>query len=263
MTDPDRQDPPFIREEDAEDILAGVGDEVVRNLMRVAIARIRMRAIRWKGMTAEEWRAQLPASPVDMGFVASVLADVFSRRDIIEGILAGKSIAELAGWDDDAPPSGAQGRQGATSPSTPALRWRKFSPIDRAAPIFELLDRDGVILLDLTLDENGQLELAFHAGAAGRMLRVATLEAALAAGKALLRDEMASERREQRERWIEAARVLSRDPSAEVLCPAELDGVLVVEDVHPESGDGFERYLRCPTCKAFNVMRMGRAQEPH
>lgn len=75
--------------------------------------------------------------------------------------------------------------------STRELRWRKFSPVDRAHPILELLEGD-VILLDLTLADSGDIELTFHDGACRRTLDLVGLEAAIAAGKKLLLEEIGS-----------------------------------------------------------------------
>ena len=66
----------------------------------------------------------------------------------------------------------------------PALRWRKFAPIDREEPIYELVDGD-TILLDVT-QARGRFEIGFHEGAAGRVLDLATLEALLAEVKEAL-----------------------------------------------------------------------------
>ena len=49
------------------------------------------------------------------------------------------------------------------------LRWRKFSPIDRDFPIYELMDGE-VIVLDVTKGKNGSFEIGFHEGqASGRV----------------------------------------------------------------------------------------------
>jgi hypothetical protein len=55
-------------------------------------------------------------------------------------------------------------------------------------------------------------------------------------------------------RWVEAAKVLAADPTAQVLCPRNGDEFLVVTDT--PMGDGMvERELRCPICGARNVIR--------
>jgi hypothetical protein len=68
-----------------------------------------------------------------------------------------------------------------------SLRWRKFVPIDRDYPIYELVDGE-TILLDVTKTED-RLEIAFHEGAAGRVLDLATLEALVADVKVELVDK--------------------------------------------------------------------------
>jgi hypothetical protein len=57
-------------------------------------------------------------------------------------------------------------------------------------------------------------------------------------------------------RWIEAAKILGRDPRAEVRCPRNEDAILVVEDQAHEGQRTFERHMRCPKCGAYNAMRM-------
>jgi hypothetical protein len=59
------------------------------------------------------------------------------------------------------------------------------------------------------------------------------------------------------DRWVTAAKILIRDPSAAVQCPERADGVLAVRDVvATEDPTTMERYLVCGTCGAFNVVRM-------
>lgn len=68
------------------------------------------------------------------------------------------------------------------------LRWRKFSPIDRDFPIYELVDGD-VVILDVTRNENETFEIAFHQGASGRVLDLGALERMIAEVKRLLAAE--------------------------------------------------------------------------
>lgn len=49
------------------------------------------------------------------------------------------------------------------------LRIRKFSPIDREWPIFEVMDGD-CVLFDVTKSDTGDLELAFHDGAKDKVV---------------------------------------------------------------------------------------------
>lgn len=56
-------------------------------------------------------------------------------------------------------------------------------------------------------------------------------------------------------RWVEAAILLSKNPSAQVQCPEKLDAELLVFDV-TVGNRHVSRYLACPACKAVNVMAM-------
>jgi hypothetical protein len=69
--------------------------------------------------------------------------------------------------------------------SVETLRWRKFSPIDRDFPIYELVDGDQVVL-DLTRNERGDFEVSFHEGASGRVFELVALDELLAEAKRLL-----------------------------------------------------------------------------
>jgi len=66
---------------------------------------------------------------------------------------------------------------------TQPLHWRKFSPVDREQPIFELVDVD-IVILDITRSD-GAVEIAFHQGAAGRTFDFDTLRTLLDEGKRL------------------------------------------------------------------------------
>ena len=70
-----------------------------------------------------------------------------------------------------------------------ALRWRRFSPIDRDFPIFELVDGE-VIILDVTKGErSGTLEITFHEGASGRICDLGTIESLIVEVKILMAKE--------------------------------------------------------------------------
>jgi hypothetical protein len=88
-----------IREDEAEKIVAGVKDPVARNVVTLCLTRARMRFMRWQGTTEDEWKAQLPTADLDMAFLASVLEEVFSKRDVVDRILRGESIASATDWD--------------------------------------------------------------------------------------------------------------------------------------------------------------------
>jgi hypothetical protein len=59
------------------------------------------------------------------------------------------------------------------------------------------------------------------------------------------------------ERWIEAGKVLAKDPSARVRCPERDDGMLTVHDsVLVGDQTMMERRLVCDQCGAQSVIRM-------
>lgn len=61
-------------------------------------------------------------------------------------------------------------------------------------------------------------------------------------------------------KWLDAAIVLGRDPTAKVRCPVCESEYLTVRDVYPDpDSDNFERYLECPNCRSRNIMRMKRS----
>ncbi len=69
--------------------------------------------------------------------------------------------------------------------------------------------------------------------------------------------------RAESKRWLDAAIVLGRDPTAKGRCPVCEHECLIVRDVYPEpDSDLFERYLECPSCKSRNIMRMKRSSAP-
>ena len=54
------------------------------------------------------------------------------------------------------------------------LRLRKFSPIDRDHPIYEVVDGD-CVLLDIGRIDDGAYEIAIHADASGRVIALEVL----------------------------------------------------------------------------------------
>jgi hypothetical protein len=72
--------------------------------------------------------------------------------------------------------------------SASELRWRKYSPIDRDFPIYELVHGE-LIILDVTKGERGSLEIAFHEGASGRVFDLGEIERLIAEVKILLANE--------------------------------------------------------------------------
>jgi len=69
------------------------------------------------------------------------------------------------------------------------IRFRKFSPIDREYSIFEALDDDEAILFDVSMTDDGRLEISFYSAIAGRILAIDDFQAALAEGIRLTADE--------------------------------------------------------------------------
>jgi len=58
-------------------------------------------------------------------------------------------------------------------------------------------------------------------------------------------------------KWVEAGKILSKDPYAQVKCPTCEQDILVVQDVRNERNlDEFERIIQCPICIAYNALRM-------
>jgi hypothetical protein len=70
------------------------------------------------------------------------------------------------------------------------VRFRKFAPIDREYPIFELVEGNDV-LLDVSASDDGVLEVALHEAGRGKVFKYDDLHAILLQGKRLLEEEMA------------------------------------------------------------------------
>ena len=75
-----------------------------------------------------------------------------------------------------------------------SLRFRKFSPIDREYPIFELVEGENV-LLDIGATDDGLLEVAIHAAAVNKLFRYDQLMELLIKGQKLLEEEMQEDRK--------------------------------------------------------------------
>lgn len=56
--------------------------------------------------------------------------------------------------------------------------------------------------------------------------------------------------------WIEAAKILSRDITAQIKCPECNEGVLVVKDEEIKEWNKVDRYLLCSKCGKWNVITM-------
>ena len=68
------------------------------------------------------------------------------------------------------------------------LRLRKFSPIDRTWPIFEVID-DNVVVLDITKNDVGELEVGFHMEGVGRVVALADLLHVVEEARRLLEEQ--------------------------------------------------------------------------
>lgn len=61
-------------------------------------------------------------------------------------------------------------------------------------------------------------------------------------------------------RWIEAAKILTRNPDEKVLCPECAEEFLLVKD-EPIDQTRFDRYLICPKCGKWNVITINSKNE--
>ncbi len=89
----------IINADRASNVLEQVSDSTVRNLVGLIVADARKRFIRWEGQTEDEWRSSLPESDFDMAFFVEVMVETFSKRDLVEKILAGTSLEDASGWN--------------------------------------------------------------------------------------------------------------------------------------------------------------------
>ena len=78
------------------------------------------------------------------------------------------------------------------TPYVQHVRFRKFAPVDRKYPIFELVEGDDA-LLDVSSSDDGVLEVALHEASRGKVFKLDDLHAILMQGKCLLEEEMAYE----------------------------------------------------------------------
>jgi hypothetical protein len=67
--------------------------------------------------------------------------------------------------------------------------FRKFSPIDREHPIFELVE-DDTVLFDISRSDAGEVEVALHAGGANRIFAHNELIRLLHEGRRLVEDDI-------------------------------------------------------------------------
>jgi hypothetical protein len=76
------------------------------------------------------------------------------------------------------------------TPYVQHVQFRKFSPVDREYPIFELVEGDDV-MLDVSSSDDGVLEVALHEASIGKVFKLDDLHVILTQGKRLLEEEMA------------------------------------------------------------------------
>ncbi len=56
-----------------------------------------------------------------------------------------------------------------------SFKTQKFSPIDRKHSIYELIDEDDNVLIDISRSDEGDYEMALHAAGAGKVLPLAVV----------------------------------------------------------------------------------------
>jgi len=61
---------------------------------------------------------------------------------------------------------------------------------------------------------------------------------------------------EKSKKWLEAAKILGKDPSQRVVCPECGIGHLQVKDEPIVNWNKIDRYLICDNCEKWNVMTM-------
>ena len=72
-------------------------------------------------------------------------------------------------------------------------RFQKCSDIDKELPIFEVVTKNGTIIIDISMnDENGDIEVFFHDGIAKTIVTIGAIRQIIDEGEALLRSEMSS-----------------------------------------------------------------------
>jgi hypothetical protein len=75
------------------------------------------------------------------------------------------------------------------TPYVKQVRFRKFAPVDREYPIFELVEGDDV-LLDVSSSDDRVLEVALHEASRGKVFKFDDLHAILIQGRRLTEEEM-------------------------------------------------------------------------
>ncbi len=78
-----------LNEDRAGEFIRSIEDPVVRNLVGMAFANARL----------EMATGNLPTAPFDVHFFVRLVALTLRRREVVQAVLDGKSIAEATGWD--------------------------------------------------------------------------------------------------------------------------------------------------------------------
>lgn len=69
------------------------------------------------------------------------------------------------------------------------LRLQKFTPIDREHPIYEVVDDERNVLLDVTRSSEGDWEILMHSDSVGRVLPLTEVMGLIARARRLLEEE--------------------------------------------------------------------------
>ena len=86
----------FVNESSAQQLIDGILDPVIRNLVTLGVAEMRLRFSRPVGQSEQEWHL---TGPVDLRLYAEVLLSMFRKTDLVRAVLAGQTLAEASGWD--------------------------------------------------------------------------------------------------------------------------------------------------------------------
>ncbi len=85
----------------AEAKVAQISDEVIRNLVRLAVTEVCRSFVKWDHQSDADWKSILPTSDFDLAFFVHVMTGLFSRRSLVEATLAGEDPVEASGWAID------------------------------------------------------------------------------------------------------------------------------------------------------------------
>ncbi len=86
----------LVRETEALEMVERITDPVMRNLVQVAVAAVRLRVSRRVSEGEIEWRRRLPAGGFDMMFFVQVVEAALQDKSLIRALLDGRSIGQAA-----------------------------------------------------------------------------------------------------------------------------------------------------------------------